>query len=348
MASTQEFKTQVVLPADPSAAMQAATKQYVDTSLLATQTGTFPAGAIIPFGGSSAPSGWLLCAGQAVSRTTYANLYSIIGTTYGAGDGSTTFNLPDLRGRVAAGKDDMNGSAANRITSATSGITGTTLGAAGGDQRLHNHNHGITDPGHNHGLYMISGGGGAFAPNYSMGTATTAYAATVPNTTGITINNNTHGGGSQNVQPTMMLNYIISTGVGTTTRLWAEGRKTTTQTIPDVTSTNITSYSAETDPYGFFNTTTGKFTLPVAGLWNFSFFWQFNADTTNWNHTAINNETKVVPIAALRTASGPYANSLSGMLECSAGDVISAGIFADTASGATLNYARFNAALIGT
>ena len=55
-----------------------------------------PAGAVIMFAGASAPSGWLLCNGQAVSRTTYATLFSAIGTAYGVGDGSTTFNVPNL------------------------------------------------------------------------------------------------------------------------------------------------------------------------------------------------------------------------------------------------------------
>ena len=62
-----------------------------------------PVGCVIPFAGAAAPTGWLLCQGQAVSRTTYAQLFSVIGTTYGSGDGSTTFNLPDMRGRVAVG-----------------------------------------------------------------------------------------------------------------------------------------------------------------------------------------------------------------------------------------------------
>ena len=64
--------------------------------------GIVPPGAVIPYAGSSAPDGWLLCDGSAVSRTTYANLYAAIGTAFGAGNGSTTFTLPDLRGRVAA------------------------------------------------------------------------------------------------------------------------------------------------------------------------------------------------------------------------------------------------------
>ena len=93
-----------------------------------------PSGLIAPYAGSTAPSGWLLCGGQAVSRSTYATLFTAIGTTYGTGDGSTTFNLPDLRGRAPHGVDNMGGTAANRVTSGGSGITGTTLGAVGGTE----------------------------------------------------------------------------------------------------------------------------------------------------------------------------------------------------------------------
>ena len=64
-----------------------------------------PAGVISMYGGSNAPSGWLICDGRAVSRTTYSRLFSAIGTTYGAGNGSTTFNLPNLKGRVPVGLD---------------------------------------------------------------------------------------------------------------------------------------------------------------------------------------------------------------------------------------------------
>jgi microcystin-dependent protein len=87
-----------------------------------------PPGTMMPYAGSTAPTGYLLAYGQAVSRTTYADLFTAIGTTYGSGDGSTTFNLPDLRGRYPAGDDDMGGVAANRITNAVSGITASTLG----------------------------------------------------------------------------------------------------------------------------------------------------------------------------------------------------------------------------
>ena len=96
-----------------------------------------PLGASVDYWGTSAPSTFFALAfGQAISRTTYATLFSLFSTTYGTGDGSTTFNLPDLRGAIVAGKDDMGGSAANKITNAVSGIPGTTLGASGGAQSV--------------------------------------------------------------------------------------------------------------------------------------------------------------------------------------------------------------------
>ena len=64
-----------------------------------------PVGVINPYGGSTAPTGWLICDGSAVSRTTYAALFAILGTTYGAGNGSTTFNLPNFKGKVPFGRD---------------------------------------------------------------------------------------------------------------------------------------------------------------------------------------------------------------------------------------------------
>src|SRR5690606_13639822 len=95
-----------------------------------------PTGAVVPFAGSTAPSGWLLCDGSAVSRTTYSDLFSAISTTYGAGDESTTFNVPDLRGRVVAGKDDMGGTSANRLTDQSGGLDGDTLGDTGGAETV--------------------------------------------------------------------------------------------------------------------------------------------------------------------------------------------------------------------
>ena len=74
-----------------------------------------PTGVVQIWTTDTAPDGWLLCYGQAVSRTTYAGLYNVIGTTYGAGDASTTFNVPDMRGRFPLGQDDMGGTSANRV-----------------------------------------------------------------------------------------------------------------------------------------------------------------------------------------------------------------------------------------
>jgi len=166
-------------------------------STAATSASGIPAGSVFDYAGTAAPSGYLLCFGQAVSRSTYSDLFTAIGTTFGSGDGSTTFNLPDLRGRVAAGKDDMGGSAANRITSGGSGITGTTLGASGGTQT-----HTLTTaemPSHTHTIPTFSGCG-----------ATAGVGSGGP---GSTINSGSTGGGGahQNTQPTLILNKIIKT-----------------------------------------------------------------------------------------------------------------------------------------
>lgn len=96
---------------------------------------TIPAGSMMPFAGATVPTGWLLSYGQAVNRTTYANLFSAIGTTWGIGDGSTTFNLPDMRGRTPFGKDNMGGTSANRLTATyNGGVDGSSLGNVGGEQ----------------------------------------------------------------------------------------------------------------------------------------------------------------------------------------------------------------------
>jgi microcystin-dependent protein len=175
-----------------------------------------PVGTVIDYAGASVPSvvqgvTWVFPYGQAVSRTTYATLFARLGTAYGVGDGTTTFNLPDYRGRVAAGQDDMGGTSADRITAAVSGIDGDVLGASGGDERLHAHTHTVTDPGHTHsisppsssdvtgqGLTATGTGGGETVATYNSASATT----------GITLVN-AGTGASQNVQPTLIVNKLI-------------------------------------------------------------------------------------------------------------------------------------------
>ncbi|WP_377829745.1 phage tail protein [Bradyrhizobium lupini] len=94
---------------------------------------TVPIGGTIDYFGTTPPnSNFVFPYGQAISRTTYSALFVLLGTTFGTGDGSTTFNVPDLRGRVVAGKDDMGGSAASRLTSTYFGTSAAALGAVGG------------------------------------------------------------------------------------------------------------------------------------------------------------------------------------------------------------------------
>ena len=93
-----------------------------------------PVGMVTDWAGAAAPAGWQLCYGQAISRTGYPELFTIIGTTYGSGDGSTTYNLPDLRGRATYGVDNMGGTAAGRISVAGDNFDGTVLGSSGGYQ----------------------------------------------------------------------------------------------------------------------------------------------------------------------------------------------------------------------
>ncbi len=109
-------------------------------------SGSVPAGTIYSFGGASAPTGWLLCNGSAVSRTTYADLFSAISTAWGYGNNSTTFTLPDLRGRFLRGRANGSGNdpdRASRTAINTGGNTGDNVGSLQADE-LKSHNHFIT------------------------------------------------------------------------------------------------------------------------------------------------------------------------------------------------------------
>lgn len=87
----------------PAGASALAAGDVADTRIVAHAPSAFPPGTVIPYAGATIPSGWLRCNGQTVSRTTYARLFAVLGTTFGAGDGSTTFAVPDLRGRFPVG-----------------------------------------------------------------------------------------------------------------------------------------------------------------------------------------------------------------------------------------------------
>lgn len=174
---------------------------------------------------SVVPSGWLLCDGSAVSRSTYAALYAAISTTYGAGDGSTTFNVPDMRGRVplGVGIGTGGGSSGTGAPAGGSALTAVALGTWKGEEThlltgqesgIAQHNHGLTDPGHAHNQNpnTVLGSTGVGSQNINNNTAlggTTGAA-----TTGITINNiaNTNAASAHNnVQPATGVNFFIKT-----------------------------------------------------------------------------------------------------------------------------------------
>jgi microcystin-dependent protein len=149
----------------------------------------FMAGEIVHYAGASAPVGWLKCNGAAVSRSTYAALFAAIGTLYGAGDGTTTFNIPDCRGEFLRGLDDGRGVDASRA-----------LGSAqAGDIQSHGHavtdpghGHVVNDPGHTHAIKKsLDGSGGANPTTTSLGNP--GDIATGSAKTGITLNNATTG-----------------------------------------------------------------------------------------------------------------------------------------------------------
>jgi microcystin-dependent protein len=204
----------------PQSAILAALTQYQAT------LGGNPIGGMLAYGGATAPTGWLLCYGQAVSRTTYALLFAVLGTLYGTGDGSTTFNVPDKRGRVSIGADNMGGSAANRVTQAVSGILATTVGQAGGSQYSQpdtptvtsTASSAVSDPGHLHAFIPITDGGtgiqaGGRAGNVAPAEYTqSAYTGIAVATTISTTFTSALTGASQNMPPAEVDNWIIFTG----------------------------------------------------------------------------------------------------------------------------------------
>ena len=97
--------------------------------------GTLPVGVILPFPGTTVPTGWVLCYGQSLSRSVYAELFAVIGTQYGSSSG-TTFKVPDLRGRVVAGRDNMGGTASDRLSEAILGENPAALGSVGGVEHI--------------------------------------------------------------------------------------------------------------------------------------------------------------------------------------------------------------------
>jgi microcystin-dependent protein len=179
-----------------------------------------PVGGLLPYVGSTAPnSSFALPYGQTISRTTYAALFALCGTNFGAGDGFTTFNLPDLRSRTIAGKDDMGGSGSFRLTPANFGANPQAIGASGGVETKtlvaanlppytpsgsitngpisisHNAIAGSTTTG---GGGFPAGGNGAATISASQGTSTFSGSAQGGTSTPFSV-----------IQPTLILSYIL-------------------------------------------------------------------------------------------------------------------------------------------
>lgn len=182
-----------------------------------------PVGGMMPFLSTTAPnSSFALPYGQAISRTAYATLFALVGTTFGGGDGSTTFNVPDLRGRFLAGLDTMGGAAAGRLTSAAGGVDGTTIGANGGGQtvtlsraNLPNTNVPVTisDPGHAHSYLTIPNQGGSVNSGGGNMANGPLFNTTAASLTGITASFNLNGNVAQqavqSLPPALVVPWIL-------------------------------------------------------------------------------------------------------------------------------------------
>lgn len=223
------FKTGVDLPSGAlisGSLYQATYRSSVEEWLLHSFDASvyaIPLGGSIDYWGATAPnSAFVLPYGQAISRTVYSGLFAIFSTTFGTGDGSTTFNIPDLRGRVVAGLDGMGGSNASRLTGAS--MTSLVMGGTGGAQTVtlttaempahtHSGTTGSNSVDHTHSESIPSG-----AVNAGSGFDVAAIASSATQQSGGESQSHTHnfttgssggGGAHTNVQPTILANKLL-------------------------------------------------------------------------------------------------------------------------------------------
>ena len=183
-------------PAAPTASSGTSTTQIATTAFaMGAAALTAPAGEIRMWATATAPTGFLLCSGANVSRTIYAALFAVIGETFGAGDGSTTFTLPNFKNRMPIGAGDL-----------------YAVGATGGskDAVTVSHTHTVTDPGHTHTTNARTNGGSATGL-VGGGSAFTATATNDSATTGISVDSSGESGTNKNLPPYLSIYFIIKT-----------------------------------------------------------------------------------------------------------------------------------------
>ena len=232
--------TLTIPPLVSSNNLNAVTYDTISNQILYRPNSLTPPGVINQYAGSSAPLGYLLCDGSEVSRINYSDLFSVVGTTYGVGDGLNTFNLPNLKGKIPVGLDSLQSEF--DTLGKTGGSKTNTLNVNQLPSHTHSgttdsagiHTHGITDPGHAHssnatggtlGLAFSDGNNTVESTDFSsneLNVWTPPLPLTInSNTTGISINNsgahthtfttNSTGSGNSvnNLQPYITVNYII-------------------------------------------------------------------------------------------------------------------------------------------
>ena len=166
-----------------------------------------PTATIVPWSSASVPTGFLECNGQTVSRSTYSALFAVVGTTYGAGDGSSTFLVPDLQDNVAVGKSNNKALAssggANTVTS-TGNVAGSTANATLTTAQLASHSHPITPAG------FLGNGPGGSPTNPSMSPRTSGSAGSGDGHSH-NMSANFAGDATSVLQPYLTIIYIIKT-----------------------------------------------------------------------------------------------------------------------------------------
>ncbi|WP_051228834.1 tail fiber protein [Paludibacterium yongneupense] len=184
---------------------------------IAAITGAVPVGSIISSACAAAPDGYLLCDGSAVSRTAYATLFAAIGSIYGSGDGSTSFNLPDARGVALRGLDGGRGLDSGRTLGSyqADAIASHTVPVSISDP---GHSHGISDPGHSHTESIYNAGGGTNQATPTYNSSSNQYlASTGSSKSGISVNSHTaditasgvYSGAGETRMKNLAINFFI-------------------------------------------------------------------------------------------------------------------------------------------